>query len=137
MASPAPLRPPRLQAGDLARTGALAQQRKHLSQQRLPLPSAHLPAQLQRHQQFGQRLAVEDAAGQHGFDEALQAVDRQAVRLSHRGQRAGGLVLLEGDRKSTRLNSRHKCATRMTSSAWKKKSTKYAHTRNNTTRIQV
>src|SRR3546814_7347452 len=65
IASPSPRLLPRLQPGDLAPTGALAQQRNQLSHQRLLLPSAHLPAQLQRHQQFGQRLAVEDSSEEH------------------------------------------------------------------------
>src|SRR3546814_5995946 len=37
---------------------------------------------------------------------------------------ANGSRLHELDRKSTRLNSSHYCATRMPSSAWKKKNTK-------------
>src|SRR3546814_8919551 len=44
-----------------------------------------------------------------------------AVVLEHGGQQVRGGRLAAGDRKSTRLNSSHYCASRMPSSAWKKK----------------
>src|SRR3546814_9557383 len=43
------------------------------------------------------------------------------------GQRLVAVDLGAGDRKSTRLNSSHQCATRLPSSAWKKKTSKSTH----------
>ena len=56
---------------------------------------ADLPAEVERGEQVGELLAVEDFAQEDGVDEAVQRVDRQAVRPGDVGELRGGFLSLK------------------------------------------